>query len=162
MFYEQDILEGFTKKTFYDSSRIVLTDLEQIVYWRRENVSLPLLSLFSHSHARVTRHQKHVTRLPHSPQLDHLRSLTLQCLSATILTIRISPFSPPSQAHPPAALVLQVRVNDARSRRTSSHRVLDILLPHKIDEKLCSALFSFHRSFFFALFSFHVNLVFID
>ena len=29
MFYEQDILEGLTKKTFYDSSRIVLTDLEQ-------------------------------------------------------------------------------------------------------------------------------------
>ena len=86
---------------------------------------------------------------------DHLRSLTLQCLSATILTIRISPFSPPSQAHPRCSctssacwvsvIVLQVRVNDARSRRTSSHRVLDILLPHKIDEKLCSALFSFHR-----------------
>ena len=29
MFYEQDILEGLTKKTFYDSPRIVLTDLEQ-------------------------------------------------------------------------------------------------------------------------------------
>ena len=29
MFYERDILEGLTKKTFYDSPRIVLTDLEQ-------------------------------------------------------------------------------------------------------------------------------------
>jgi hypothetical protein len=29
MFYEQNILEGLTKKTFYDSPRIVLTDLEQ-------------------------------------------------------------------------------------------------------------------------------------
>jgi hypothetical protein len=29
MFYEQDILEGLTKKTFYDSTRIVLTDLEK-------------------------------------------------------------------------------------------------------------------------------------
>jgi len=29
MFYEQEILEGLTKKTFYDSPRIVLTDLEQ-------------------------------------------------------------------------------------------------------------------------------------
>ena len=31
MFHEQDILEleGLTKKTFYDSPRIVLTDLEQ-------------------------------------------------------------------------------------------------------------------------------------
>ena len=29
MFYERDILEGLTKKTFYDSPRIDLTDLEQ-------------------------------------------------------------------------------------------------------------------------------------
>jgi hypothetical protein len=29
MFYEQKNLEGLTKKTFYDSPRIVLTDLEQ-------------------------------------------------------------------------------------------------------------------------------------
>jgi hypothetical protein len=29
IFYKQTILEGLTKKTFYDSPRIVLTDLEQ-------------------------------------------------------------------------------------------------------------------------------------
>ena len=48
MFYEQDILEGLTKKTFYDSSGMVLTDLEQSLL---EKTSTNLV--FSHRlHAR--------------------------------------------------------------------------------------------------------------
>ena len=48
MFYEQDILEGLTKKTFYDSPRIVSTDLEQSLL---ENTSTSLV--FTHRlHAR--------------------------------------------------------------------------------------------------------------
>jgi hypothetical protein len=52
MFYEQDILEGLTKKTFYDSPRIVLTDLEQSLL---EKTSTSLVS--SHRFTRtLTRH----------------------------------------------------------------------------------------------------------
>jgi hypothetical protein len=48
MFFEQEILEGLTKKTFYDSSRIVLTDLEQSLL---EKTSTSLVS----SHCSLAR-----------------------------------------------------------------------------------------------------------
>ena len=47
MFYERDILEGLTKKTFYDSPRIVLTDLEQSLL-EKTSTSLVCSIIYKH------------------------------------------------------------------------------------------------------------------
>jgi predicted regulator of Ras-like GTPase activity (Roadblock/LC7/MglB family) len=47
MFYERDILEGLTKKTFYDSPRIVLTDLEHSLL-AKTNTSLVSSIIYKH------------------------------------------------------------------------------------------------------------------
>jgi len=65
MFYEQDILESLTKKTFYDSPRIVLTDLEQSLL-EKTNTSLVLSIVYT----RIDTAIRCVTRPlvgPHGP-----------------------------------------------------------------------------------------------
>ena len=47
MFYERDILEGLTKKTFYDSPRIDLTDLEQSLL-EKTSTSLVCSIIYKH------------------------------------------------------------------------------------------------------------------
>ena len=71
MFYEQDILEGLTKKTFYDSSRIVLTDLEQSLL-EKTSTSLVLFPTFTRT---LTRHS--------SVLLDLCVDLTFLALPST-------------------------------------------------------------------------------
>jgi hypothetical protein len=52
-----------------------------------------------------------------------------------------------AQLTPPSQLVGARSRGDARSRQRRRYAIefWIFLLPHKIDEKLCSALFSFHR-----------------
>jgi hypothetical protein len=66
MFYEQDILEGLTKKTFYDSPRIVLTDLEHRTNFIREDEHES--RLFSSFHTHVDTALKCVIRPLCEPQ----------------------------------------------------------------------------------------------
>jgi hypothetical protein len=71
MFYEQDTLEGLTKKTFYDSSRIVLTDLEQSLL-EKTSTSLVLFPTFTRT---LTQHE--------SVLLDLCVDLTVLALPST-------------------------------------------------------------------------------